>query len=320
VTASAGWFDRRHPRSRYTQPLTLYGAKFRSIALPALGLLACLTTTGCLRRTRIVQKVVRPASVRTATLDELLAQINHQDDQIQSLSLAVTITASVGGANVGKVTDYTSLSGFILLQKPDKLRVLGLVPVLHNKAFDMASNGDTFKLLIPAKGKLITGSNKIEKPSPVALENLRPYVFTQSLLIAAVPAADFTYMAAENHFDTDPKNHNLVEKLDYDIGVLHRKDETNQLLPRRIIHISRVDLIPYQQDLYDDQGAIETQAFYSGYRDFNGVQFPATIRILRPQEEYEITLTVEKLTENPKLGADQFELAAPPGIQIQALP
>jgi hypothetical protein len=267
-----------------------------------------------------VQKVVRPANVRTSTLDELLAQINQRDEAIQSLSLAVTITASVGGANMGTVTDYTSLSGFILLQKPDKLRVLGLVPVLHNKAFDMASNGDTFKLLIPAKGKMITGSNKIEKPSPVALENLRPYVFSQSLLIAAIPPADFTYMAAENHFDTDAKTHALVEKLDYDIGVLHRKDETNQLLPRRIIHISRVDLMPYQQDLYDDKGEIETQAFYSGYRDFNGVQFPATIRILRPQEEYSITLSVEKLTENPKLGADQFELTAPPGIQLQALP
>lgn len=286
----------------------------------ALLLLLCFPATGCLRRTRLVQKVVRPSNVRTATLDELLAQINQRDNAIHSLSLAVTITASVGGANAGKVTDYTSLSGYILMQKPDKLRVLGLVPVLHNKAFDMASDGDTFKLLIPAKGKLITGSNKIEKPSPVALENLRPYVFTQSLLIAAVPPADFTYMAAENHYDTDPKTHNLIERLDYDIGVLHRKDQTNQLLPRRIIHISRVDLVPYQQDLYDDKGAIETQAFYSGYRDFNGVQFPGTIRILRPQEEYEITLTVEKVTENPRLGADQFELTAPPGIRVEKLP
>lgn len=288
--------------------------------LAALFLLPCLALTGCLRHTRMVATVVRPTHVQTATLGEILAQVNQRDDAIHSLSLAVTITASVGGAHAGKVTDYTSLSGYILLQKPDKLRVLGLVPVLHNKAFDMASDGETFKLLIPAKGKLITGSNKIEKPSPVAMENFRPYVFTESLLVAAIPPSDFTYMAAENHFDTDAKTRGMVERLDYDIGVLHRKAETNQLLPSRIIHISRVDLLPYEQDLYDAKGAIETQAYYSGYRDFNGVQFPSTIRIVRPQEEFEITLTVEKLTENLKLGADQFELTAPPGIQVQKLP
>jgi hypothetical protein len=112
----------------------------------------------------------------------------------------------------------------------------------------------------------------------------------------------------------------MVEKLDYDVGVLHRKGDTNQLLPSRIIHINRQDLTCYEQDLYDANGAIETQAFYSDYRDFNGARFPATIRIRRPQEEYEITLTIEKLTENLKLGDDQFELTAPPGIQIQQLP
>jgi hypothetical protein len=290
------------------------------MAVAGLACAPCVLLTGCLRHTRAVQMVVRPTNVRTATLGHLIAQINQQDEAIHSLSMSVTIMASVGGAHAGKVTDYTSLSGYILLQKPDKLRVLGLVPVLHTKAFDMASNGETFKLLIPAKGKMITGSNKVVHSSANALENLRPFVFTQSLLISAISPQDFAYMADTTHYDADAKTHQMVEKLDYDIGVLHRKGDTNELLPSRIIHINRQDLRPYQQDLYDAKGAVETQAFYSDYRDFNGVMFPSTIRISRPQEEYEITLTIEKLTENLKLGADQFELATPPGIQVQQLP
>lgn len=275
---------------------------------------------GCLRHTRAVQPVVRPTNVRTATLGELIAQINARDEAIHTLSMTVGIMASVGGERAGKVTEYTTLSGYILFEKPDKLRVLGLVPVLHNKAFDMASTGETFKLLVPAKGKMVVGSNRVVKPSPNPLENLRPFIFTKSLIVHAIPDTDFSYMADVSHFDSDPKTHQMSEQVDYDIGVLHRKGETNQLLPSRIIHINRVDLLPYQQDFYDANGAIETQAYYSGYRDFNGTNFPATIRIRRPQEEYEITLTIEKLTVNQPLGNDQFDFTPPSGIQVQQLP
>lgn len=281
----------------------------------------CLLASGCLSHTRAVQQVRRVTDAQTATLEQLLQQINKRDEAIHSLSLSVTMAASVGGANAGKVTDYTSFSGYILLQKPEQLRVLGLVPVVHSKAFDMASNGDTFKLLIPSKNKMIEGSNKIVKASPNPLENLRPYIFSESLLIRAVNSSDFTYLAGETRYNTDPRNKQMVELLDYDVGVLHRKGETNQLLPSRIIHINRQTLLPYEQDLYDENGAIETQALYSDYRDFNGTQFPASITIRRPLEEYEIKLTVDKLLNvNQKITDEEFELTAPAGVEIQRLP
>jgi outer membrane lipoprotein-sorting protein len=281
----------------------------------------CLMASGCLSHTRAVQQVRRVTNAQTATLEQLIQQINKRDEAIQSLSLSVTMAASVGGATAGRVTDYTSLSGYILLQKPEQLRVLGLVPVVHSKAFDMASNGDTFKLLIPSKNKMIAGSNKIVKTSPNPLENLRPYIFSESLLVHAVNSSDFTYLAGETRYNTDPRTKQMVELVDYDVGVLHRKGETNQLLPSRIIHINRQTLLPYEQDLYDANGAIETQALYSDYRDFNGTQFPASITIRRPLEEYEIKLTVDKLLNvNQKITNEEFELTAPAGVEIQQLP
>ncbi len=292
----------------------------RSAAAGALTGL-CLMTSGCFSHTRVVQHVRRVTNARTATLEQLVQQINHRDEAIHSLSLSVTMAASVGGANAGKVTEYTSFSGYILLQKPDQLRVLGLVPVVHSKAFDMASNGDNFKLLIPSKNKMIEGTNKIVKASANPLENLRPYIFSDSLLIRAVNPSDFTYLASETRYNTDPKTKQMIELLDYDVGVLHRKGETNQLLPSRIIHINRQTLLPYQQDLYDQDGNIETQAFYSDYRDFNGTQFPAAITIKRPLEEFEIKLTVDKLLNvNQKITDEEFELTAPVGVEIQKLP
>jgi hypothetical protein len=286
----------------------------------ALALVLCAGAAGCIRRTHVVPQVRPAQNVKTASLDQLLEGIDQRDNAIRTLSLSVDIQASVGGAKKGSVTDYTSFSGYILLKKPNKLRVLGLLPVVHTRAFDMASNGSTFKMWIPPKNKVIQGSDKIITPAASPLENMRPYIFVESLLVSAVTPADFTYLAGETRYELDPASKQLMEKPDYDVGVLHRKGDTNQLLPSRIIHISRQDLMPYEQDVYDPQGVIETEAFYSDYKSFDGVVFPGTIKIKRPLEEYEITLTINKLTANQTLTEDQFEIKLPEGVLVQQLP
>ncbi len=275
---------------------------------------------GCLMHTRAVQKVQIEQNLKTATLEELVSGINGRAEKIHSFSMTVNIAASVGGAHKGSVTDYASFTGYILLRRPKSLRVLGLLPVVHTKAFDMASNGDTFRLLIPTKNKAVEGTDKIVTPSPNALENLRPYIFIQALLVGPVDASEFTYLAGETTVKPDPKRKVLEEDIDYDVGVLHRRDNTNQLLPSRIVHIDRSNLLPYQQDVYDDKGTIETQAYYSNYQEIAGVPFPMTIRIKRPLEEYELTLTVTKLNLNQPLNDDQFSLTFPPEMQVQHLP
>jgi len=289
-------------------------------AYAALAVVLCAAATGCIRRTHVVAQVRPEPNPKTATLDQMLAGIDQRDSAIKTLSLSVDIQASVGGAKKGSVTDYTSFSGYILLEKPNKLRVLGLLPVVHTRAFDMASNGSTFKMWIPPKNKVIQGSDKVINPSPSPLENMRPYIFVESLLVKSVTPADFTYMAGATRYVVEPNSKQLQERLDYDVGVLHRKGDTNQLLPSRIVHISREDLMPYEQDVYDPEGVIETEAFYSDYKDFGGVIFPGTIRIMRPLEEYQITLTITKLTANQALPEDEFELKLPEGVLVQQLP
>ena len=65
--------------------------------------------------------------------------------------------------------------------------------------------------------------------------------------------------------------------------------------PLRVIHFSRVNLLPIGQDIYNAAGDLETQVVYGPYQDFNGTQFPATITINRLLDEFRITLTVEKI-------------------------
>src|SRR5260370_30696885 len=95
----------------------------------------------------------------------------------------VAVVATTGGGLQGEEKDYTSLSGYIFMRKPDDLRVLLRVPLLGSTALDMVSNGKTFKLVIPPRNKAMEGTNEVTKPSKNRLENLRPSVFFDSMFV-----------------------------------------------------------------------------------------------------------------------------------------
>jgi outer membrane lipoprotein-sorting protein len=292
------------------------GGKRRSSALL---LLLLPLINGCLVHTRTLKKVKMPTVVMTATADDLVKSINDQCQTIQSLSATVEFQATEGGPRKGRQKTYTSFNGYILLRKPESLRVIGLLPVVHTRAFDMATDGNTFKLWIPHTNKVIEGSNQITKESSNTLENFRPNVFSDSLLIKCIKPDDLVALTSDTETTLDPKTKQLVLQADYDLTVLRRKENSQELIPERVIHFNRVDLHPYSEDIYDAKGAIQTQTIYGKEQTFGGVKFPGTITIKRPLEEYQIVITVQKLMTNLKLTDDQFELKTPPGATVQEL-
>ena len=91
--------------------------------------------------------------------------------------------------------------------------------------------------------------------------------------------------------------------------------EHGWFLSRKIV-FSRTDLLPHRQLLYDDKGNLATNALYEDYREQNGISFPWQIEISRPQEEYDMTLTVVKLELNQPMPDDKFVLEQPPGVEV----
>ena len=70
---------------------------------------------------------------------------------------------------------------------------------------------------------------------------------------------------------------------------------------------------PHRQLVYDQDGNLATDSRYEAYKDYDGVKFPSQIEIWRPQEEYDITLTIVKLQLNEPLADDKFALEQPDG-------
>ncbi len=282
--------------------------------------------TGCFSSTRIVQQTQAPDLFRSATVETVMKDIQDRNAKIQTLNSSVLITATTGGGRTGKETVYTSLKGYIFIRKPRDLRVLLQLPVFGSRALDMVSNGDGFTLMHTAPpghpDVWMQGSNIVTKPSANGLENLRPPVFFDSLLIAG-PSEDEVVTMHESTRLIQPtdKHKPVIEEPDYDLTVMKKTARSGVLQTERVIHISRVNMLPYQQDIYDDKGVqIVTTATYDKYQDAGGVeQFPMLINISRPLDQYELKIEVTKLTLNQKLEDDQFQLPIPSGVTVQKM-
>jgi hypothetical protein len=286
----------------------------------ALLVLSVLGMTSCLFRSHRVEPKRSLAPLQTATQAELVAKVNQIADSVQTMNATVDIDTTVGGEKRGKVTEYQEIRGYILAQKPKLLRMIGLLPIVRSRAFDMVSNGEHFELSIPPKNRFIEGSDTVTKLSNNPLENLRPQVIYSALLMLPIDENNNEITVIEEGVQevVDPQSHKTVPQPNYHLLVLRHGAHDDWHLFRKI-YFNRADLQPYRQSFYNDQGAMITDAVYSSPKEYDGVRFPSLIEIARPQEEYNIAIKMVKLTLNGPLKPEQFDLGVPPGAQVTEL-
>src|SRR6201996_6955657 len=213
------------------------------LALSMVGLLAAAGLTGCFWTTHIVQRTQPPDMYRSTSVENLERIVSERDASIKTLNAAVLLTASTGGGKEGKVVTYTSFKGYIFVRKPRDLRVIMLLPVMGSRALDMVSNGDTFTLVHATGGHgdvWIQGKNTVTSPSKNGLENLRPPVFFDSLLVPGVTPDEFVSLSEATRVLAPAAKHQpAIEEPDYDLAVLKRA-AGNTLHLERLVHFSRV--------------------------------------------------------------------------------
>src|SRR5258708_6559445 len=287
------------------------GSPIRALAL----FLAVLPTAGCLLRTRPVEESYSKTPLRESTQAALIESINQQAEKIRSLQATVDIDTSVGGAKKGHVTDYKEIRGYVLARKPQMLHMIGLLPIVRTTAFDMVSNGRDFKLWIPPKNRFVEGSNEVQTYNvDQPMENIRPQDIYEALLIRRIDTQHEIAVLA-NGFEIlhDAKGHRVLQA-DYELVVI-RNGLQGWKLSRKIV-VSRVDLQPYRQYIYDEAVNLITHARYATYKAYKGVNFPPRIKIYRRPEEYDIKLNIFKLEIHKPLLKAQFTLEQPPGAEV----
>jgi outer membrane lipoprotein-sorting protein len=292
-------------------------AAFHRTVACALALPVLLTGCSLFPTIRKLPVPKPPMITQTVTPAELVARLNTRWEALNTLTATVEIQASVYKSKEGTAKDYPTLHGFILMRKPAMLRVVG--QYLGVRSIDMVSDGKQFTISIPPYKKVIKGSNSLKKKSANVLENLRPQFFLDALVVRGLDPDDLYEVTADSETVEDAAKKHLYFVPEYVLSIMRRKPGRQELTPVRVITFNRDDLLPYQQDLYDSEGNLETQVLYNGYQSFEGATYPSSIVIKRPLEEIQIALTVDKINENPTLKDDQFVVTPAEGAVVQTL-
>jgi outer membrane lipoprotein-sorting protein len=290
------------------------GASSRLAKVGALFMPLLLAGCSLFPTTRKLPIPKPPLIERTISPENLVQQLNRRWEAINTLTAKVEFRASVSKSAEGVATDYPSVEGHILMRKPESLRVVG--QLIGVKVFDMASNGNCFTLLIPHYDKAIKGCGPAKVKSKNTWENLRPGFFFDAMLVRGMASDDAYYVTSDSITVEDAARKHLFTVPEYKLYIVHRMPNSQQLKPLRVVYFHRDDLEPYQQDIYDADGNLETQVLYEAYQDFEGGKFPSVVTIKRPIDDIQIVLSIERVTENQALPDDQFVVPIPEGDKI----
>src|SRR5713226_2020955 len=123
----------------------------------------------------------RPVA-KDATRDELLEAYNQMARGTKTLNATVELKPTAGSKYSGVIDEYHEVKALLLAQRPAQIRMIGQAPVIGKTVFDMASDGETFRVSIPSKNKFLVGSVALERASDKPIENLRPQHLLEALL------------------------------------------------------------------------------------------------------------------------------------------
>jgi outer membrane lipoprotein-sorting protein len=279
----------------------------RFVAFLIFGLLA-LALSGCLvrRRTKVAVETHPAPALRTASLLDLLAIIQKQEQAIHTLDATATIEPSVSTPSKGEIVHYRDVRTFILIRRPALIRMIGLYPMVENKAFDMASDGETFRLYIPVKNRFIMGRNRSEHRSKSALENLRPEVILDALLLKGPePGKEQAVLESFSEAGSAYYIVHIIRVVPGQLGELDR----NIWFDRRTLEVVRIEM-------FDSDGEEVTDVLYAGYSPVSGIPYPQEILVERPKDLYGLHLSITSLQFNQPVGEEKFVLEQPPGTEL----
>jgi outer membrane lipoprotein-sorting protein len=290
---------------------------FRSGCVAALALPLLLAGCSLFPTTRHLP-ALRPATVNSATPQELVSQIDQRWDGLKTMTATVEIQATEykTAEGVQTVEDFPSCHANILMRKPKMLRVRGTY--FGAVIFDMASDGSNFTVLIPHDNTAFEGPNTVKEKSTNPLLNLRPDFFLDAIAVRGLDPGNEYMVAGDSETIEDTARKHLYIEQEYVLSVMQPKTGPEKI-PLRVITFHRDDMLPYDQDVYDSEGNLESQIIYSNYAEFSAGKYPSKVTIKRPQEGFQLVLTVDDVNENMDLSDSQFQVKIPEGTKNQQL-
>ena len=225
---------------------------------------------------------------------------------------------------------WRDAEAILVLQRPDKIRLVVQIPVTRSRVAEMVSEANHFKVAIyQQQPRFMLGTNdadytrwreKLGKDKQSALANARPFHFTDALLMRPlrVGEAGYTYgleeqLLEETQVLPDGKKTAKVWRSFYVISELETPSSGPARTRRRFWFDRNDKLQLAKQQLFDERGNLVTEVAYSAYQKLSGEQselWPSVVQVSRPHDGYSarFTFSSESFEINPDLPATAFVL------------
>ena len=278
------------------------------LATLLLGLL--VMGSGCVKRTVNVPVSARVREAKTATLEELLSQLDGYTNKILSLSSAsVRVTFSSGRLDAGKLQEYRSAPAYILLKRPDMIRLNVQNPLTKTTIVELVSRGEEFFVWYPRENKFFTGRNDVkefEVEGQPAFSARPIHLFEAILPRNVAPTAPEERIALTEEQDASTK---------YYVLMLFHETGGPRMTPVRRLWIDRSNLAVARMETFAEDGARTSTVDYSDFVETDGFILPLAVRMERPADRYLLSLQFKAWRVNPDLPDSAFVLTPPDGAQ-----
>lgn len=270
-------------------------------------------------KSTVTQGAAKPVA-KYATREELIDRYNGIARAVQTLNATVELKPTAGSKYSGLIQEYHEVKAFLLAARPANIRVIGQVPVIGKTAFDMASDGETFRVSIPSKNKFLVGQVAAGRVSEKPIENLRP----QHMLDA------FLWPEIRKEEEVLFEEYNDEAGRFYVLTVLRGGYQTEIL---RKIWFDRADLQVSQLEDFAPYGILLSDIHFSDWRAVDSPATPGTaaapgatnnavmdfahsVAIDRPHDDYKLDLQISKITLNDPIAASKFQIEQPAGSEL----
>jgi hypothetical protein len=302
------------PTNSQPTPTTRRNLLRLSLATLALILAGCGGQVSVVKNTPQSEKPF----VKDATREELLEKFDSTAASINSLNATVELKPTAGSKYSGIIEEYHEVKAFLLAERPANIRVIGQAPVIGTTVFDMASDGQEFRVSIPSKNKFLIGPVALERASSKPIENLRPQHLLDALLWPEIRKQE-TVLFEEFNDETARYYVLTVLRGGYQTEILRKI-----WFDRSVLEVARLQS-------FGPRGILLSDTRFSNWQPVDAAkpapgvppststttpQFPRSIRIERPHDDYRLDLQIAKITLNDDIPIDRFKLEQPVGSDL----
>lgn len=280
------------------------------MAAATLTAISCGCGGGARPHQTTVAQSERPVA-KDATREELLEKYNAIASGVNTVNSTVELKTTAGSKYSGLIQEYHEVKAFLLAARPANVRMVGQAPVIGKTIFDMASDGNEFRVWLPTKNKFLVGEVALERTSEKPLENLRPQHLLDALLWQEIRREETVLLEEFN--DENARYYVLTQLRGGRSTEIYRK-----------IWFDRADLSVARLQFFGPRGALLSDVRYSNWQPLTDAplpasgptQFPRTVHIDRPHDDYKLDIQISKVVLNSELEAARFQLAQPAGAEL----